>query len=368
MNLRSLLPLSLSLLLSFPLSLLSAEHTLWIGTGGGKAKGIYRATFDSDAGKLSEPVLAAEIDKPGFVTLNADKTRLYCVSGDEGGSVAAFSISPDGTLALLNKQPIGDGGAAHLTLDRAEKLLFTAQYSGGSVAVFPLNDDGSIAPRSALVEHSGTGPNASRQEAPHPHWVGTSPDNRFLLVPDLGIDRVVVYEIDHSAATLRKHGEGVANPGSGPRHLKFNPDGTRIYLLNELDMTVTVFAYDAAAGTMEAIQTIEALPEEMWEIPNKSSEIRIHPSGRFVYAANRGHDSIAVFSVDPASGQLAFVEREAIRGAYPRNFNIDPTGQWLLAGGRASNTISIFKIDPETGGLLFTTRVIDAPSPICLEF
>lgn len=361
-----------SFLFSLSLSLLSPafaeEHTLWIGTGGGEAKGIYRATFDTETGKLSVPVLAAEIAGAGFVALNEERTRLYSLCADENGSVAAFAIAPDKTLSLINKQPIGDGTASHLALDRTGRILFTAQYGGGSVAAFPVAEDGSIGGRSALVEHSGSGPNPARQEAPHPHWVGTSPDNRFLFVPDLGIDKVMVYEIDHAAATLREHGHGVAVPGSGPRHLKFSKDGSKIYLLNELHMSLTVFEYDPADGTMGAIQTIATLPEAEWEVPNKASEVRVHPSGRFVYAANRGHDSIAVFSVDPATGKLNFVEREAVRGAYPRNFNLDPTGQWLLAAGRASNTIAIFKVDPETGGLVFTTEVVNTPSPICLEF
>ncbi len=347
---------------------LAETHTLWIGTGGGEAKGIYRASFDSETGKLTQPELAFEMAGTGFVVTNEAKTRLYSLCSDDKGSVAAFSIGEGGTLTLLNKQPIGGFTASHLSLDRAGKILFTAHYGAGSVASFPVADDGTIGPRASLIEHSGSGPNKDRQEKPHPHWVGTSPDNRFLFVPDLGIDEVKIYEIDHGSATIQEHGRGVAVPGSGPRHMKFSPDGTKIYLINELNMTVTVFDYDAAAGTMGAIQSLPTLPEAEWKVPNKGSEIRVHPSGRFVYAANRGHDSLAVFVVDPATGKLNFVEREAVRGAYPRNFNLDPSGKWLLAAGRASNTIAIFRIDQETGVLYFTTDVINTPAPICLEW
>ena len=362
-------PLTLLLMTFLTLSpTLSEDLTLWIGTGGKNAKGIYRATLNTETGKLTEPVVAAEIGNPGFVTLNAEKTRLYSVCNIDGGSVAAFSIAEDKSLTLINTRPIGDGGASHLSLDKTGSILFTAQYGGGSVAAFPVAEDGSIGERSSLIKHNGSGPDKTRQEAPHPHSVFVSPDNRFLFVPDLGIDRVVIYEIDHGNATLTEQGFGTAVPGGGPRHLKFSPDGTKIYVLNEMGMSLTVFDYDTAAGTMAAVQTIATLPKELWEIPNKAAEVRVHPSGKFVYASNRGHDTIAVFSVDETTGQLTFVEREPIRGAYPRNFNVDPTGQWLIAAGRASNTLAIFKIDPETGGLIFTTDVLNMPDPICLEY
>ena len=347
---------------------LTEELTLWIGTGGGAAKGIYRTTLNTETGKLTEPVLAAEIGNPGFVTLNAAKTRLYSLCNNDGGSVAAFSIGDDKSLTLINTRPIGDGGASHLSLDHEGKILFTAQYGKGSIAAFPVDADGAIGERSALIKHSGSGPDKSRQEAPHPHSAFVSPDNRFVLVPDLGIDKVVIYEIDHANATVREHGYGIVPPGGGPRHLKFSHDHSKIYVLNEMGMSLTVFEWNAEDGTMSSIQTIDTLPKEMWEIPNKAAEVRVHPTGKFVYASNRGHDTISAFSVDEKSGELTFVEREPIRGAYPRNFNIDPTGQWLIAAGRASNTLAMFKIDPETGGLLFTTDVINVPSPICLEF
>ena len=361
-------PVALSLCLVLVTPTMSEDLTLWIGTGGNGAKGIYRTTLNTDTGKLTEPVVAAEIGNPGFLTLNAEKTRLYSLCNIDGGSVAAFSIGEDKSLTLINTRPIGDGGAAHLSLDKTGRVLFTAQYGAGSVAAFPVAEDGSVAERTALIKHSGSGPDKTRQEGPHPHSVFVSPDNRFLLVPDLGIDRVVVYEINHASATLKEHGFGTAVPGGGPRHLKFSSDGTKVYVLNEMGMSLTVFDYDAKAGAMTEIQTIDTLPKELWEIPNKAAEVRVHPGGKFVYASNRGHDTIAAFSVDEGSGKLTFIEREPIRGAYPRNFNVDPTGKWLIAAGRASNTLAVFKIDQETGGLIFTTDVMNVPAPICLEY
>lgn len=341
---------------------------LWIGTGGIGSDGIYRTTLDLESGALSEPVLAAKINKPGFVTLNAERTRLYSLSGEDGGGVAAFSVGSDLSLTFLNTRSTGDGSASHLSLDHTGRLLFTAQYGNGSISGYPVAEDGRIDGPTQVIKHSGSGPDKERQEGPHPHFVGASPDNRFLLVPDLGADRVILYRIDHENVSLSPHGDVVLPPGSGPRHLKFSHDGTKIYLINELSMTVTVFDYDIAAGTMRSLQTIPSLPKAMWKVPNKASEIRIHPSGKFVYAANRGHDSIAVFGVEEASGLLRFVEHEAIRGAYPRNFNIDPSGRWLVAAGRSSNTLSVFRIDPDSGRLYFTTEVRNVPDPICVEW
>lgn len=347
----------------------AASQHLWIGTGGSNARGIYRAAFDAATGRLSEPVLAAEVDSPGFVALNESRTRLYSLSKEDSGSVVAFTIGEGQNLSRLNASVTGDGSASHLSLDQTGKMLFSAQYGGGSVSVYRLAADGSIEERTQVVKHEGqTGPNEARQDGPHPHWTGVSPDNRFLLVPDLGLDQIVIYEIDHPAATVRRHGAGLLAPGSGPRHLKFSLDGSRVYCVNELGMTVTVFAWDAAAGTMTELQTIESLPESEWKIETKASEIRVHPSGRFVYAATRGHDSITVFAVDAETGELRFVEREPVRGAYPRNFNLDPSGEWLLAAGRVTNSITIFRIDPESGRLYFQMDGVNAPSPICLEF
>ncbi|MBN2293758.1 MAG: lactonase family protein, partial [Pirellulales bacterium] len=255
----------LSLLL-FAASAVAEEVTLWIGTttpSSSQSKGIYCATLDTERGKLSQPELAAEISSPGFVVRHPNGKLLYSVCDlpdGKGPGVAVYKISDNGKSLgrMVNTQPIGDGGACHLTVDASGKCLFTAQYGGGSVAVFPLADDGSIKPRSALIEHKGSGPNKARQKTPHPHWVGVDPTNRFLLVPDLGMDRVMIYRMDLDKGRLERHGSGVCPPGAGPRHMKFSPNGKFVYVLNELDISVTVFKYDAKVGTLKAIQTITA--------------------------------------------------------------------------------------------------------------
>lgn len=350
------------------------ETVVWIGMGEprrGEVDGVYRTTLDADSGELAQPQLAAKIASPGFLALSPNGKKLYSVcrlASGEGG-VAAFEIDADKqSLRLLNTEPTGDGEACHLTLDPTSRCLFTAQYGTGSVCAFPLDADGKVGPRSDHIRHTGSGPNRARQEGPHPHWVGTDPANRFLFVPDLGADQVVIYQTDLDTGSIKPHGSGRCPAGAGPRHMKFHPNGKFVYVLNELDLSVTVFRYDAEAGTLAAVQTISTLPETLREVPNSASEIRIHPGGRFLYAANRGHDSIAAFKIDADSGQLTFIEREAVRGSHPRNFNIDPSGKWLLAAGRDSNTISLFRIDQEKGGLVYTGTTVNSPAPICIEF
>jgi 6-phosphogluconolactonase len=206
-----------------------------------------------------------------------------------------------------------------------------------------------------------------RQEGPHPHFVGTDPTNRFVFVPDLGSDRVVIYDLNPEKAELKPHGAGRCPPGSGPRHFVFHPNGKFAYVVNEMKITVTAFRFDPQAGTLEEIQTIDALPEKERKLPSTAAELYIHPSGRFLYASIRNDDSVAVFRVDPDNGRLTFVEREPVRGSHPRSFNIDPSGKWLLAAGRDSNTISLFRIDPDTGRLVYTNQIVSTPAPICVQ-
>lgn len=351
---------------------------VWFGTStprGGPSKGIYHGSFDTETGKLKDVQLAAEISGPGFLAKHPGGKMLYAVASDEGTpSIVAYRIEGGGGKATLVKDgsvPIGDGGAAHVSVSRDGRVAMTAQYGAGSTACFSLDAEGSLIERTDLQEHpAGSGVVAGRQETAHAHWTGTSPDGRFAFVPDLGLDKVVIYELDTKHGKLKPHGYGVCPPGSGPRHMKFHPNGNIIYVLNELALSVTVFDYDAQAGTMTPLQTIETLPESVKakEVFNSSSEIRVHPSGKFVYAANRGNDTITVYSVDSSSGQLTLVEVEPIRGAWPRNFNLDPTGRWLLAAGQNTNSVSIFSVDQDTGELQFTRDAVYVPQSICVLF
>lgn len=347
---------------------------VWIGAGK-PDPGIYHCALNRETGKISDPVLAMKVAGPGFLALHPNGCSLYAVCSMEGKpSVAAYAVERDqGKVALVlrNSVEIGDGGGAHVAIDSTGKLLLTAQYGGGSVAVFAVEADGSIRERTQLIEHEGaSGVVPRRQKRPHPHWVGFAPDNRFAFVPDLGMDRVVIYEVDVEAFGLTRHGVGVLPPGSGPRHMVFHSTGRWAYVLNEMQLSVTVFDYDAAAGTLTPKQTFPTVPKELLvkEKFASGSEIRMHPSGHFLYAANRGHDTITAFRVDLASGKLSVTEREPIRGAMPRNFNLDPSGRWLIAAGQHSHTLTSFEVNSDEGSLAYNRSCVYVPSPACVLF
>lgn len=358
-----------------PMSQAEIVH-VWLGTGKSQlSKGIYHCTFDTENGRLTEPTVVAEMDGPGFLAKHPKRPVLYAVGGLKNEQVvAAFAIEQNSsrpTLRLLNAQPIGDGGAAHVAVDATGRTLLTAQYGGGSVAAFSLSEDGSILKRTELIKHpGGSKVVGNRQDSSHAHWVGFSPDNRYAFVPDLGLDRVVIYRVDAAESKLQSHGEGVVPPGSGPRHMKFHPNGKWIYVLNELSLTVTHFEYDPNAGTMRPLKTVETVPSEALqaEKAKSASEIRIHPSGRFVYSANRGHDSITAFRVDDLTGALERIQIENARAITPRNFNLAPGGRWMLVAGQASHTLAAFEVSSESGRITFNQNSVLAPSCICVMF
>ena len=345
---------------------------VYFGTGGRESKGIYHAKFDTDSGKLNPASLAAEIGSPGFLALHPNGQSLYAVGNVGGPGVAAYSIGQDGKLTLLNTELIGDGGGAHIAVHPSGKFLLTAQYGGGSVALFPIASDGSVKKRAQLAEHEGgSRVVGNRQNSPHPHWAGYSPDGKFAFIPDLGLDQIVIYKVDENQPAIHTHGVAQSIPGGGPRHMRFSIDGRFIYLLNELSLSVTTFAYDKSKGTTERLTTTPALSEAVKakEAFNSASEILVHPNGKFVYSANRGNDSVTVYQANPTTGKLNVQEVEPIRGSWPRNINLDPTGKWLLAAGAHSNTVSVFAINQQNGELTFQTRgLINVPGSICILF
>lgn len=349
---------------------------VWLGTSQAKpSQGIYHCKLNTETGKLSEPELAAEIRGPGFLAMHPAGHHLYAVGTLEGTpSVVAYKIEKNNgkaTLSLDNSLEIGDGGAAHVAVDQTGKTLLTAQYGGGSVAAFSLNDDGSLDSRTALIDHEGgSGVVPGRQDKPHAHWAGFSPDNRFAFVPDLGLDKVMIYELDPETASITPSGFGKVPAGGGPRHMKFHTSGKWVYVLNELALSVTVFDYDPQTGVMTPKQTIPTVPKTLLakEQFKSASEIRVHPSGRFVYSANRGHDTVTAFRVNQDSGELSVIEIENVRGATPRNINLDPSGKWLLAAGQDSHTLASFAVNQDTGELTYNRSNVTAPSAICVLF
>ncbi len=370
-SLLSRLALPLVLLVGV-LPLRAESWQVYFGTGGPGADGIYRSTFDTATGKLSAATRAAAIDAPGFLAVHPRGGVLYGVGSIDRVPVAAgYRIGKDGALTLLNSSPIGDGGGAHIAVHSSGRFLLTAQYGGGSVALFPLDADGRLGAPTLTEHEGGSRVYPRRQEAPHPHWVGFSPDGRFALVPDLGLDGIVIYRVDAEKPAIVRHGFAASVPGGGPRHMRFSPDGRFIYLLNELSLSVTAYAWNAAEGTARLLATVPALSEEAkaGESFNSAAEIVVHPSGRFVYSSNRGHDTVTVFRADPASAALEIVQHQPVRGAFPRNINLAPGAGWLLAAGQDSNTVAVHKVDPQTGRLTYQTKgVINVPAPICILF
>ena len=351
------------------------EIDVWLGTGSrGTETGIYHCMLNTETGKLGPSKRVGEIERPGFIAMHPKRTHIYSVgSVADVPSIACFRIVATGRKAKLefvNSVPVGDGGSAHVSVDPTGKMLLSAQYGGGSVAAYQLAESGKILRQTTLIEHEGGSEVfGNRQDASHAHWTGFSPDNRFAFVPDLGLDQVVIYKVDLDKATIEPHGHADLPPGSGPRHMKFHPNGKWIFVLNELSLTVSVFDYDAETGSMKIKQTIPTVdPGELkFEKFKSCSEIRVHPNGKFVYAANRGHDTITAFSVG-GDGTLGVIQNEHVRGSIPRNFNLDPSARWLLVGGQASDTLACFEVNSETGRMTYNQNVINSPSPICIIF
>jgi 6-phosphogluconolactonase len=339
------------------------------------SKGIYAFRFQPATGKLISIGLVAETENPSFLALHPNHRFLYAVNeisnyeGQNAGSVSAFSIDPKtAKLTALNKTTTRGTIPAHLVVDKTGKTLVVANYGSGSVAAFPLNADGSLGAASAFVQHSGSS-TGQRQKGPHAHAVVLSPDNRFVFVPDLGLDQVLSYRMNPAKSTLAPNDPPFTKvtQGSGPRHFAFHPNGRFAYTLSEMGSLLTVSAYDRAGGSLKELQTISTLPKD-FSGTNNSAELEIHPNGRFLYASNRGHDSIAVFAIDPSANTLTLVEHVPTQGKMPRNFAIDPTGAYLLAANQNTNNIVIFRIDQKTGRLTPTGDDIKTPIPVCLIF
>ncbi|HSU89070.1 MAG TPA: lactonase family protein, partial [Terriglobia bacterium] len=363
----------------------SANHKylVFVGTYTTKteSKGIYAYEFDSNTGKLAPKGVAAETRDPSWVAVHSSGKFLYAANeAGKGSTVSAFALDAKSSrLTLLNQMPSLGEDPCYLSFDKTGKFLLLANYSSGTIAVFPILADGRLGEHTAAVRDQGvTGPNKERQEAPHAHWIETTAHNHFVYVADLGLDRVLIYKFDAAKGSLTvgdplppraTADKGVStdpfsaklNPGAGPRHVAFGRDGKFMYVLGELQSSVTIFANERQE-TYRSVQQISTLPKGFVG-RNDAAEIAVHPNGKFLYASNRGHDSIAVFAIDPAKGTLTFVAHVATGGKEPRHFAIDPSGKYLLAENQFSINIVIFKIDPATGVLAPTGQVVEVPSP-----
>lgn len=364
-------------LLAYPAAQ-AGEVLVYFGTYTTKAsKGVYVSRLDLATGALSAPVLAAETRNPSFLAAHPTRPYLYAVNevatfdGKPTGSVSAFSIERrTGALTALNVQPSGGADPAHLVVDRAGRHVIVANYSGGSVSVLPIETDGRLRAPAAVIAHTGSSINTQRQTKPYAHGIAVDPANRFALVADLGIDKVLIYRFDEKGL-LRAAETPFATvpPGSGPRHVAIRPDGRFAYAINELTCTIAAFAMDASSGALREVQTLSTLPAGQTVAAGFSTaEIVVHPSGRFLYGSNRGHDTIAVFSVDAGSGRLSPIEHVSTQGRTPRGFGIDPTGAYLIVGNQRSDSVVVFRIDAKTGRLTPTGQQVEVGSPVSVEF
>jgi 6-phosphogluconolactonase len=353
-----------------------ATQRVYFGTYTNKeVKGIYMSELDMKTGTLSEPVLAAETTSPAFLAVHPSRKYLYCVSeisdfgGKKTGAVGAFSIDgKTGLLTAINKVSSAGAGPCHLSIDKTGKTVLVANYGGGSIASLPIGADGSLGEAASAIQHKGSSVDKGRQEAPHAHSINLDPANRFAFAADLGLDKILIYKFDAAASTLTPNdpGFGSVAPGSGPRHFSFHPNGRFAYVCNEMTSGITAFSYDAEKGALEELHTLSTLPEPVKG--NSTAECQVHPSGKFVYVSNRGHDSVAIFQIDQATGKLTAAGHQKSGGKTPRNFGIDPTGQFILAANQSSNDVFVFRVDQATGLLTATGSSIKVGSPVCVKF
>ena len=353
------------------------KYLLYVGTYTEKdSKGIYAYRYDPGNLELSALGVAAETPNPSFVAVDSTRHFLYAVNelqkykDASSGAVTAFAIdSKTGKLQLLNEVASGGADPCYISFDRTGKYALVANYTGGSVSVFPVRPDGHIGEASAFVQHKGSSVNRERQEGPHAHWIETTPDNRFAIAADLGLDELLVYRFDAAKGTLTPNDPPYAklDPGAGPRHLAFHPGGKWAYVVNELQSTITTFSFDGNRGTLQKLTSVTTLPQGFTGA-NDTAEIHVHPNGKFLFASNRGHDSIVVFAIDGKTGSLGLVGHFPTLGKTPRNFEIDPTGKFLFAANQDSNNVVVFRIDLQTGKLSPAGKTIDVPSPVSLRF
>jgi 6-phosphogluconolactonase len=334
------------------------------------SRGIYAWRFETASGKLTPLGLAAETSNPSFLAVHPNQRFLYAANEDRTGAISAFAIDPaNGRLKLLNQVPSRGSGPCHVAVDPGGKWLFAANYGSGSVAAFPVREDGALGEATGFVQHAGSSVNAQRQSGPHAHSANLSPDGRWLLVADLGLDQILSYRVDAVKGALSPGDPPFTKiaPGSGPRHMAFGRDGRFAYAINEILSTVTVFRYHSARGSLEELQTASVTPEG-YSGTKSSAEIAVHPGGKFLYASNRGDSTIAVFRIDADKGTLTLVERVSTQGKTPRTFAIDPTGAFLFAANQDSGNVVVFRIDPATGRLTPAGNVLEVASPVCIVF
>jgi len=341
-----------------------------------KSEGIYLAELDTSTGRMTTPAVAVKTGNPSFLAIHPSRKFLYAANevgqsgGKPTGAVSGFAVDPKtGGLSPLNSEPSGGADPCFVAVDATGSDVLVANYTGGSVSVLPIGEDGKLAPPTETIQHKGMVADGSKPATPHAHSINLDSTNATAVVADLGLDKLMVYRFDPKTGTLRPNIPPFAAlpPGSGPRHLAFHPDGRHAYVINETSCTITAFDYDSARGSFSALQTISTRPDPV-KPGDSTAEVVVHPSGRFVYGSNRGPNTLAIFSADPASGKLTSVGFQPTGGKTPRNFAVDPTGQFLLAANQNSDTITVFRVDLNSGRLTPVGEPVACPAPVCIRF
>ncbi len=342
----------------------------------GKSGGIEIVTFDTESGKLARADTVSGIENPSFIAIHPQGNALYAISevgdfeGKAAGGIYAYAIDPNTKgLTKLNGQSVKGPGPAYVSIDSKGRHVLVANYGGGSVCVLPVRKDLTLATASAFVQHEGSSINPQRQEAPHAHSIVLDPSDRYALVADLGLDKVMIYRYDDEAGTVKPNADqswARTKSGAGPRHIVFHPNEQYVYVINELDSTVIAYRWSADKGGMTELQTISTLPED-WEGRNYPADIHVHPNGRYLYGSNRGHNSIAAYDVNPETGELCNFRAVPSGGEYPRGFTLTPDGDFALVANQNSSNLLVYAIDQQTGDLTATGEVLDLPTPVCVK-
>jgi 6-phosphogluconolactonase len=338
----------------------------------GNAEGISAYRFDPESGALTPALTVRDVVNPSFLAMSGDQRFLYAVNERADGGVTSFARNLEtGELTALNQQQSHGADPCYISVDKSGRYALVANYSSGIVTALPIAADGRLGPATSVIQHEGSSVVAGRQDGPHAHMIAPTPDGRYVLATDLGTDQVIIYQLDLGTGTLRPNPDGPASvrteAGAGPRHFAFAPNGHIVYVINELSSTLSVYAYDGEVGTLTPIQSVSTLPEEFRD-KSTCAQVVVSPDGRFVYGSNRGHDSIAIFAVEGAGGEVRPVGHEPTQGKSPRNIALDPGGAWLLAANQRSDTITVFRRDQESGLLTATGRPTPSPTPVAMVF
>lgn len=353
----------------------TSKEIIYVGTFHDRgSEGLYVFEFDRETAEMEEIQVVSDREGPNFQAIHPEGNFLYSVSDEpfatdtDYGTVSAYRIdSKTGHLSLINEQSVEGRGTAHVSVDPLGRYVYVSNYSEGNLSVFQINEDGSLSEAVDIVHHEGSSVNEMRQNNPHVHAVDPSKDGRFIYVSDLGIDKIMIYDVHETNGTLNpaEPASAASTPGSGPRHFTIHPNGEFAYSAEEMSSTVTVFDVDQSTGALEEVQRLSMLPEE-FEGSSSAADIHISPDGRFLYASNRGHDSLVIYSINETTGELTLKGHESTRGSHPRNFMIDDRGEYLFVANRDDDNVVIFRVDQETGDLEYTGNQVDVPMAVCV--